>query len=1073
MGLAAADRSINLADFARVVRYAGDTPETLAAQQLERGEDGWRVWEGDDGQSMIGLEWDEPRDVAEVEIEFRHAIADREQIVVQYFQRHWPHAHQGGWAPLDDPFHGRWVTAKAEWWAGDRDVGFAFVPYSEERPGDGAPAVRFRRTYRLRFLLGKRGEDLPAVRYLRAYGPAKPAEAAFEIRFDSRARLKPPLDVTALNGYLVNADDRTTARSATLDGPSDRLRVRFHADDLESPNRTIITLRDRDDALNGLSFLPAEAVARGLIRVPAWGVVIAHVGSQKDLEANLRPGMSIFDRVAGEPEQTFERARREIPELRKTAQRPVPLYLPLAPPETRQEVAVFYDGSIYLDRSALKVQADDSDRLHWPADRWKVRLGSGEPAFDHAAEGAVRQRLLDGHLPIVINEWQHAGVRYEQTCVATFLAGDPAPLRGDETVVLLSRLVATVSGAGPATASVRLWPEPGEQLVLDGGHLLAEGLTHEGGVKSYDQPRHRFHVRAEQGEVLVRPIADAPAHEVAWRCALQPGQPAVLEWRVPFTTLAGREELQQLADLGFDKVLAHETARWQRLVASAATIEVPDELLNDFYKAQLTHILMTADRDPFTGLSVLPAAAYGYGVCINESCHQIRSLEIRGLHGLAERYLAAILEGQSSRGLHGRFTNAGGVLHGLPSRHEDYQQFNYNLDHGFALWMLNEHYRFTRDRRWLMQVADKLIAACDFITRERHTETEANTLGRDDRLWGEGLLPPGHLEDPPEWLWWFAVNAYAARGMRMTAESLAEISDPDAARIALDAAEFDRRLRASCREAMVRSPVVALRDGTHVPHQPTRSRLRNRDLGWIRDALYGPVHLIDCGIYEPGSPEAEWILRDTEDNVFIGPDRGRALADFDRQWFSWGGITLQSNLLPNPLIYLQRQQPKHALRAFWNSLAANVYADVRTFTEHPIEAYGIGQGPFYKSPDESAFIVWLRHLLVGERGDELDLLAGVPTAWLEPGQRITVRGAATWFGPMDIETRSEADPRRVLVRLAAPGRNPPRVIRLHVRVPGPIAAVTLNGQRLSTFDPGGGIITLPGGVGQADVVISY
>jgi len=1073
LGLAAVDRSINLADFGRVVQFTGDDARTLEVKQLDRGEDGWQAWQGEGGQWMIGLEWDEPRDVAQVEIEFRHAIADRDQIAVQYFKNHWPHSYQGGWAPLDDPFHGKWLTAKAEWWAGDRDVGFAFAPYNEEQPGDEAPKMEFRRTYRLRFLLGKRDEALPAVRYLRVYGPTPPTEAAFELRFDPRARLKPPLDMAVLNGYLLNADDRTTTRSASLDESSKRLRVRFVTQDVDSPNRTIVTLRDQRDARIGMSFLPAEVVERGLIRVPAWGVAIAHVGSQKDFGADPRPGMSVFDRVATEAEQTFERARREIPSLRKTAQTPVPFYMPLAPPDTRQEVAVSYDGSVYLERSALKVPADDSERLHWPADRWRVRLGSGEPAFDHLAEGAVRQRRLEGYLPIVINEWEQGGVRYEQTCVGTFLAGDPAPLRGDETVVLLSRLVATASGAGPATATVRLWPEPGEPLSLEAGHVRALGATTEEGVKPYEQPRHRFHVQAARGELTLKPIADGLGQEVAWRCDVRPGEPAILEWRVPFVTLAESEELRQLAGLNFDQVMEHEAERWRRLIASAATIEVPEPLLNDFYKAQLANILITADRDPYTGWAVLPAGTYQYGVCVNESCHQIRSLEIRGLHGLAERYLAAILDGQSSRALQGRFTSVEGVFHGLPTRHGDYQQFNYNLDHGFALWMLNEHYRFTRDRRWLMQVADKLIAACDFITRERHTETEANTLGRGDRLWGEGLLPPGHLEDPPEWLWWFAVNAYAARGMRMTAESLAEIEDPDAARIAVDAAEFDRCLRASCREAMLRSPVVALRDGVHVPHQPTRSRSRHRDLGWIRDALYGAVHLIDCGIYEPDSPEAEWILRDTEDNVFISADRGRKLTDFDKQWFSWGGITLQSNLLPNPLIYLRRNQPKHALRAFWNSLAANVYEDVRVFAEHPIEAYGIGLGPFYKSPDESAFIVWLRHLLVMESGDELDLLAGVPAGWLAKGQVVTVRGAATWFGPMDIETRSEPDPRRVLVRLAAPERNPPKCIRLHIRVPAPIGAVTVNGQRLSTFDPGSGIITLPGNVGRADVVISY
>ena len=146
---------------------------------------------------------------------------------------------------------------------------------------------------------------------------------------------------------------------------------------------------------------------------------------------------------------------------------------------------------------------------------------------------------------------------------------------------------------------------------------------------------------------------------------------------------------------------------------------------------------------------------------------------------------------------------------------------------------------------------------------------------------------------------------------------------------------------------------------------------------------------------------------------------------------------------------------------------------MRTFTEHPIEAYGIGAGPFFKSPDESAFIVWFRHLLIAENGSDLELLARVPAGWLEPGKRITVEGAATWFGPIDLRVESELDPPRISVELVGPRRNPPGVIRLHLRTPQRVRAVTVSGQEVSTFDADKGIITLGGDVDRADVVVSY
>jgi hypothetical protein len=309
--------------------------------------------------------------------------------------------------------------------------------------------------------------------------------------------------------------------------------------------------------------------------------------------------------------------------------------------------------------------------------------------------------------------------------------------------------------------------------------------------------------------------------------------------------------------------------------------------------------------------------------------------------------------------------------------------------------------------------------------------------------------------------------------MQATAESLAAIGHPEAERIASDASAFGEELRASCRESMIRAPVVRLRDGTYVPFQPTRSRLRGRDLGWIRDCLYGPVHLIDCGIYPPDSTEAEWILRDTEDNVFIGAARGRELEDYERQWFSWGGITLQSNLLPNPLVYLRRGQPRHAIRAFYNSLAANLYADVRTFCEHPIEAYGVGTGPFFKSPDESAFIVWFRHLLILENGQDLELMAGVPKEWLEGGKSITVFGAPTWFGPLSMEVNSSTEGGEVAISLDLPTRNPPEHVRVHLRAGRPLTSVTVDGEAYADYDVKAAIITLPGGQARARILARY
>ena len=1034
--------------FGRVVRFEGNSPETFEARTLERGPDGWQAWKDDHGEYSLGLTWDEPRDVAEIHLEFRDAFPQSDRIRVEYFYKNWPNLDVGGWAPIDDPFHGQWQTIPLQnAWLGEQWVTLPFASLNTEPGREMWHGERYRRTYHIRLCWGTNAP--PPISAICVHGLQPEVEGEFDLRVDRTSPIRPPLEVSVVNGALLNGLGET-ARSLRLEAGSGKLRVRYFRVDVETPTRTIVTVRSAGDPLSGFSFLPQEVRSRGVITVPALQARVSCPGGAPTGRAAVAPGMSLTDRVGREPEQTFARARQEIPALSKRGQRERPMYQPLGPPDARQEIAVNYDGGILLHDSALKGPGPDSKRLRWPAHVWYLRLSTGEPPFDQSAEGVVKQRLLEGHLPIVINSWETGGVRYEQTCVATFLGGEPQEIQGDETVVLLSRLRMRNVAAGGARAIVRLRTEPGERLEADQGHFSATALGGEK-TESYADPRYRFFASPNGRKVNTNNAAETfSATTAEWQWLLAPGETHTFEFHVPFVTIDTEAERRQIVALDFDRVLAAESNRWSRILAQQAVIQVPDLLLTDFYQASLAHILITADRDPKSGQRILPAGTFLYGVCVNEACHQIRALEMRGLHHEAQKYLDSLVAAQSQWGMIGRFTEKTGVLGaGGP----------YNLDHGFALWMLNEHYRFTRDREWLARTAPALIAACDFVTRQRSKPPGADLLDAADLRWGVGLLPPGHLEDPPEWHRWFAVNAYACRGMMATADSLKEIGHPEAGRIERDANRFRETLRDSCREAMVRAPVVRLRDGTYVPHQPTRSRLRGRDVGWVRDALYGPIHLIDCGIYADDSPEAGWILRDMEDNVFLGAARGRAVTDFESQWFSWGGITIQANLLPNPLVYVRRGQPKMALRAFYNTLATFSYDDVRTFCEHPVDFLGLGEGPFYKAPDESAFIAWFRSLLLCENGQDLEVLPAVPLAWLEDGKQIHVRGAATWFGPVNLEVACKKG--RMDIALDPPTRNAPRAIRVHIRRPDGIHSVFLNGRPATKAALKAGVILIP------------
>ena len=210
--------------------------------------------------------------------------------------------------------------------------------------------------------------------------------------------------------------------------------------------------------------------------------------------------------------------------------------------------------------------------MNWPAPVWYLRLNTGEPPFDQSVEGVVKQRLLDGYLPIVINSWETDGVRYEQTCVATFLAGEPAEIKGDETVVLLSRLVMTNTTSAAARAVVRLRTEPGERLETDHGHVSATALRGEK-VEPYPEPRYRFFVLGDGSETQSdNPTTDSQATTVSSDWRLAPGEARSFQFRVPFVTIDTEAERRQIAALDFDRVLAAEAERWRKIIVAGGDL---------------------------------------------------------------------------------------------------------------------------------------------------------------------------------------------------------------------------------------------------------------------------------------------------------------------------------------------------------------------------------------------------------------------------------------------------------------------------------------------------------------------
>jgi hypothetical protein len=329
-----------------------------------------------------------------------------------------------------------------------------------------------------------------------------------------------------------------------------------------------------------------------------------------------------------------------------------------------------------------------------------------------------------------------------------------------------------------------------------------------------------------------------------------------------------------------------------------------------------------------------------------------------------------------------------------------------------------------------------------------------------------------------------------------TAQAMAEIAHPEAGRIAAAAAAFRDDLRTAVFRAAAEAPVARMRSGTYAPYVPTRAYQRFRYFGPLRmdyyrrypgdarpcyrlsatrEALYGPMILLNLGIFGPREPIAAWVLDDWEDNLTMSGPAGlnvHGLTD-ERLWFSQGGMVFQANLQNPILVYLKRHEAPAAIRGLYNNCVACLYPDVNCFTEE-YRMWRQASGPFYKSPDEARFVNRLRDMLVLESGDELWLASGVPRRWLATGEGIRAKRLNSHYGPVALVLAAGQATDTIVGSVRLPPRDVPGRTWLYARVPkGRIQRVEINGRPWQRFDADGERIELPSSKEDLAVVIQY
>lgn len=804
----------------------------------------------------------------------------------------------------------------------------------------------------------------------------------------------------------------------TGQGPSRLLVTVGDGKDRPGAGATIVTVRERN---HPFSFWLRDVTRAHPIHLPDLGVVVTEAADTRSfddiVDAIRRRGVqSNLQRIESGPEETFENAAAHTRAMKCETWLGLSRDMRIFAMHFRSMahrwdwIQPRYHG-MDIKTSDTPAKPDQSPGLL----KYGFMIGRGMGPTER-----LTRRLEDGALPILHATLVEGEIHYHTIAFATlekrplvaknvrgthYLVADghghghmfteeqkreykrrlPGELNRDEETVLCAQIRAVNTGKAPRYAwyYAPAWQEH--------SHGLPKDALDAAGFASFPS-----------GNVFcVNRLNGRPLRQREIAVLIPPGESATFEFFIPHRPVS-RARAAKLAKFDFAEKHSQCAAYWREKLARGARWHLPEPRVDEMTRAGLLHLdVVTYGLEPKGPV----AATIGvYNPIGSESSPIIQFFDSMGWHDVAERALQYFLDKQHADGF---IQNFGG----------------YMLETGPALWSMGEHWRYTRDAAWVKRIAPKLLKSADFLLRWRERNKRPELRGR-----GYGMME-GKVADPEDHFRQFMLNGYGYVGLQRVAEMLARVHPREAGRIAREAEAFRRDIRTELVAAFARSPVVPLGNGRWVPTCPPWADNARGPLCLYaenqpcythgtfmgRDSMIGPLYLIISEVLDAREPMGDWLVNYHAD---LMTDRNAA---FSQPYYA-----------RHDLAHLQRGEVKAFLKTYYNQFASLADRETYSFWEHYF-----GASP-HKTHEEAWFLMQTRWMLWREDGDTLNLLPGIPRAWLEHGKTIELKDVASYFGPVTLHVESNAHQGVIEAWVECKSnRNPGRI---NLRLPHPQGA---------------------------------
>ena len=665
-----------------------------------------------------------------------------------------------------------------------------------------------------------------------------------------------------------------------------------------------------------------------------------------------------------------------------------------------------------LQPGSLRVAWSYDDLLHYPLASfktppatWAVRL---TPELGGKPFVTSRWTRVEGHLPALDNFYESPGgsMRLEVVGGATAaLIRVQLTNTGDQPQQFSLRCESSHWGENPAWVDPTRWP--GDNLVAGWNERADRVLVLGIGADRLSLAADR---RAPGPKTMLL-VWDLKPRETRTGWIVRPYR-------------AYTADLPSLRDRDWSKEMEATKQEWRALLHRASGVTIPDAGVANAFLACLADLFIMREpvADGYT--AAVPGTEVYRAPNAFEAAVVAVALDQVGFHRESASGYQMCLDMQEPDGNWNDPRGWGHLMWGGA---------------GFKAWAAMEHYRLTRDRKYLAKVYPRLIASSRWQERERaRTRVTSGT----ERPLTYGLMPRGMgdcgLKDGDDLYGVFLPhNIWAVYADRLAVEA-AEILGQRKDLAALK--RIHETARADLLQAMDRG-AIRERDYRWIPGVP----------GKTTGSRWGALNaLFPCRLLPADHELITGTLRHIEANL------------------SPGGIPLRTGWLQDGMwvaITLDNVAEVQFARGNGDAAARYLYATLNHGT--PLYTWCEERGPepgCAKCTGDRqhlwtpvAVVRCLRDALVLEDGDGLQLALGTAREWLAGGKPIGITNAPTHFGPVSWRMACNAAKSQVTGEVEFPKNCDAAWATLRVRLP--------SGLRVASVEPASGATVLPGGGG--------